>query len=210
MRVKQWHRNLDGVRHDLQPVYYRKKGTFLRIEDIWYCEECDKMVDMQYEAAGTGRKILMSKGYTSMSERLHRVESKGERRGLDRVRGVDKDHTAGDLGSVTAVPGARLSSEIGLERLTSETEASPSPVPVLKPVEPVAAAALVLNPAGPVADAAPGARSSSEVVLESFQSWDKDPGTSRNAPCPCGSTNPDGSRKKYKRCCGKGAPSKEM
>jgi len=211
MRVKQWHKKFDGVCHDLQPVYYRKEKTFLRIEDVWYCEECDKMVDMQYDAVEPGRKILMSKWHTSMSERLHRVESKGERRGLDRAKVVEKNHTAADLGSVTAVPGARLSSEIGLERLASEPVASPSPVPVP-------------NPAGSVAAAAPGASLCSEVeplaselgasplteapdVVASpskkkypGRPGDRYPGTARGAPCPCGSGE------RYKRCCGKGAP----
>ena len=27
--------------------------------------------------------------------------------------------------------------------------------------------------------------------------------TGRNSPCPCGSTEKDGKRKKYKKCCGK-------
>jgi len=198
MRVKQWHKTFDGVRHDLQPVYYRKKRTFLRIEDIWYCEECDKMVDMQYQAMGTGRKILMSKGYTSMSERLHSIESKRER------RGVDRSHSAGCLGSVVAAaPGARLSSEVDLEPLASDVMAS---LPVAGP-----------NPTGPVAAAVPVARFTSEVEpmatelvssssKEKSAGWpgDRYPGTPRGAPCPCGSGE------KYKRCHGKGAPPKEL
>jgi hypothetical protein len=85
-----------------------------------------------------------------------------------------------------------------------------------------------LNPAGSVAAAVPGARLSSEVeplaselvaspstevpnVVASpskekypGRPGDRYPGTARGAPCPCGSGE------KYKRCCGKGAPPKEL
>jgi hypothetical protein len=88
----------------------------------------------------------------------------------------------------------------------------------------------VVNPAGSVAAAAPGARLSSEVDFERLASdlvasppteahdvvaspskekyagrpGDRYPGTARGAPCPCGSGE------KYKRCCGKSAPPKEL
>jgi hypothetical protein len=85
--------------------------------------------------------------------------------------------------SVLAAPGARLTSEVGQERLASEV--------------------LVFSfPEGSMGHGRPGEGSGGSDIPFSF-SGDRYPGTARSAPCPCGSGE------KYKHCHGKGAPPKE-
>ena len=65
MRIKEWHTILVGdrpVNHDLEPVVYRKGKTNVRIEGMWYCPECDDVVDM---------KRLTSQGFDRRPRGLH-------------------------------------------------------------------------------------------------------------------------------------------
>ncbi len=80
MRVKEWHRILvqgRPVYHDLEPVYYRQDKSNARVEGIWYCAQCDDIVDMRrLTRQGFKRKPDLSAVYTSMYEKGLRFEKK--------------------------------------------------------------------------------------------------------------------------------------
>ena len=81
MRVKEWHTISVGgrpVNHDLEPVVYRKGKTNVRIEGMWYCAECDDVVDMKrLNRQGSNRRTRGLPGrYTSMFQKGLRFEKK--------------------------------------------------------------------------------------------------------------------------------------
>ena len=73
MRVKEWHRIMvqgQEVYHDLEPTYYRQGKTNVRIQGIWYCAECDEIVNMRrLDTQGLRVDDLISGKYTSMFEK---------------------------------------------------------------------------------------------------------------------------------------------
>lgn len=80
MRVKEWHKIMvkgKPVFHDLEPAYYRQGKTNVRINGIWYCAECDDVVNMRLlTKQGINRKPSLSGKYTSMFEKGLRLEEK--------------------------------------------------------------------------------------------------------------------------------------
>ena len=76
MRVKEWHRIMVKGRpvwHDLEPAYYRKSKTNVRIDGIWYCAECDEIVDIRrLTKQGFNRKPNLSRMYTSIDLRFEK------------------------------------------------------------------------------------------------------------------------------------------
>jgi len=80
MRVKEWHRIMVKGRrvfHDLEPAYYRQGKTNVRIDGMWYCAECDDIVDMRgLTEQGFQRARNLSGKYTSMFEKGLRFERK--------------------------------------------------------------------------------------------------------------------------------------
>ena len=80
MRVKEWHRIIvkgKRVWHDLEPAYYRQEKTNVRIDGIWYCAECDDIVDMRcLDRGGVYRNNNLHGRYTSIFEKGLRFEKK--------------------------------------------------------------------------------------------------------------------------------------
>lgn len=70
MRVKEWHMvkvNGRPAYHELEPVYYRKDKTNVRIDNVWYCKECNNFADMErLERRGRERRRGINLVPTSM------------------------------------------------------------------------------------------------------------------------------------------------
>ena len=80
MRVNEWHTIIvqgRPVNHDLEPAYYRKGKTNVRIDGIWYCVDCDDIVDMRaLTDLGFRQNPNLHGKYTSMYQKDLRFKRK--------------------------------------------------------------------------------------------------------------------------------------
>lgn len=107
MRVKEWHRIIVKGRtviHDLEPAYYRQEKTNVRIDGIWYCAECDDIVDMRcLDSEGFYENKNLHGRYTSIFEKGLRFEKKPRLpdKVVKKISTVKKSETEGQDSNVS-------------------------------------------------------------------------------------------------------------
>ena len=185
MRVKEWHRIMVRglpVFHVLEPAYYRPGKTNIRMVGIWYCAECDDIIDMRLlSKQGFVRKTHLSGRYTSMFERGLRFERKPSLSDqvVDEIDDLEEDHS--QRKEQTKTIARAMPQVIGKRNKREAIEKATNEVDKLKEFLENRYKGLPNND-----------RKGNEI---SENEWDFAINHG-NYPCPCGSG------KKYKRCHG--------